>query len=149
MKRRIRLRVAVTLAEEHGMEPGDAPEHKLTVGRLTVDAFEILEGELPGTFVEGRTTALGDRTGGNGTTIAYPVYTFREGQIFGRQVVEFTARERDGKVERKAEGQWEWRGGTGAFAAVRAQGRVEAKVVTGPQGEPRRVVEYDGEYWFE
>ncbi len=46
--------------------------------------MEVVEGRLPGVFVEGATTALGDRTGGVGMTIAYPVYTFREGNTFGR-----------------------------------------------------------------
>src|SRR5688572_16113130 len=106
-KQRIRLRVAVTLKEEHGMDADDQPGHRLTVGRLVVDSIEVLEGALPGAFVEGITTALGDRTGGAGLTIAYPVYTLREGKIFGRQTVEFTVRERDGQIERQAAGQWQ------------------------------------------
>lgn len=149
MKQPIRLRVALTLSEEHGIDAGDHPEHRLTVGRLTVDEIEVLEGVIPGVFVEGNTTALGDRTGGCGTTVAYPVYTFREGKIFGRQVVEFTARERDGQIERKAEGQWQWLGGTAALAGIRAEGRLQAKVLTGTDGQPRRVVDYEGAYWFE
>lgn len=149
VKEPIRLRVGLTLAEEHGIDPGDHPEHRLTVGRLVVDRMEVLEGRLPGTFVEGRTVALGDRTGGAGTTIAYPVYTFREGRIFGRQVVEFTVRHGEGGLERRAAGKWWWNGGTGAFAGVRGEGSLEARVITDPDGQSRRVVDYDGAYWFE
>ena len=80
-KSNIQVRVGVQQVEEHGPEPGDKPGHKLTVGCLKVNQFDVVEGWLPGAFIEGVTTALGDRVGGLGTTIAYPVYRFTEGSL--------------------------------------------------------------------
>jgi hypothetical protein len=145
-KNAIRFQVGAQLVEEHGLDPGDSEGHRLTVGRLRVNHIEAIEGLLPGTFVEGTTTALGDGVGGLGTTTAYPVYKFAEGSIFGWQVVEFVQR---AEGELAAIGTWHWRGGTGAFLKIQGEGSLEAKVVRGPDDKPRRVVDYVGSYWFE
>ena len=145
-KSNIQVRVGVQLVEEHGLEAGDKPGHKLTVGRLKVNQFNIVEGSLPGTFIEGVTTALGDRVGGLGTTIAYPVYRFTEGELYCWQHVEFVQKD-DGTV--CAEGKWRWNGGTGAFSKLCGEGSVDVKVIQEAGAQPRRVLDYTGVYWFE
>jgi hypothetical protein len=145
-KNDIHFQCGVRLMEEHGFDSGGVEGHRLTVGRLKIERLEVISGQLPGAFVEGDNTALGDRTNGLGTTIAYPVYQFAEGRVFGRQVVEFVQRPNG---ERAASGKWSWNGGTGAFDNIRGEGSVEAKVIHAPDGQQRRVVDYQGSYWFE
>ncbi len=55
------------------------------------------------------------------------------------------------RVERRATGEWRWNwnGGTGAFGGIRGEGILEAKVITDPDGQSRRVVDYEGASWFE
>jgi hypothetical protein len=142
-KHSIRFRIEAKVVEEHSICPGDYPDHRLSISSLSIETMEPLEGVLPGTFENGTTSSIGDRSGNAGSITAYPVYSFREGRILARQVLEFRIGSDGG---REAQGEWRWIGGSREFERIRGEGSLKT-IATADQS--RRVVEYGGTYWFE